>query len=83
MNAKDILAKMAKKLQGGFVRFAPFNVLALTWALCLVGDNHAAWDDAEAHSNAWTVFGQTFLSAMLVVQLDAKQTIAPKDGVVL
>ena len=49
MNAKDIFAKMAKKLQGGFARFAPFNVLALTWALCLVRDNHVPWDDFEAH----------------------------------
>ena len=40
MNAKDIFANMTKKLQGGFARFAPFNVLALTWALCLVRDNH-------------------------------------------
>ena len=46
---KDIFAKMVKTLQGGFARFAPFNVLALVWAVCLVRDNHVAWDDYEAH----------------------------------
>ena len=49
MNIKDCVLKAFKKLQGGFVRFAPFNVLAFVWALCLVADNHAVWDDAEAH----------------------------------
>ena len=49
MNAKDIFPRAARKLQGGFARFAPFNVLALTWALCLVRDNHVPWDDFEAH----------------------------------
>ena len=46
---KDIFAKMAKKVRSGFARFAPFNVLALVWAVCLVRDNHVAWDDYEAH----------------------------------
>ena len=45
---KDIFAKMAKKVQDGFARFATFNVLALIWALCFVRDNHVAWNDIEA-----------------------------------
>ena len=45
---KGIFAKMAKKVQDGFARFATFNVLALIWALCFVRDNHVAWNDIEA-----------------------------------
>ena len=55
MNTKDILLRAVGKLQGGFVRFAPFNALALVWALCLMGDNHAVWDDAEAHRLAMSM----------------------------
>lgn len=55
MNTKDIFCRTVKKLQGGFVRFAPFNALAFVWALCLVCDNHAAWNDAEAHRLAMSL----------------------------
>ena len=57
MNAKDIFAKIEKKLQSGFARFAPFNVLALVWALCLVRDNHVAWNDVEAQRLSMSLAG--------------------------
>ena len=47
MKIKDMFSTAAKRLRSGFVRFAPFNILTLLWALCLMRNNHLASDDAE------------------------------------
>ena len=57
MKIKDMFSTAAKRLRSGFVRFAPFNILTLLWALCLMRNNHLASDDAETKRLALSIAG--------------------------
>ena len=48
MNIKDLPSSALNTLRGGFVRFAPFNILAFIWAVCLIWSNHVSSYEVEA-----------------------------------
>ena len=47
--AAHIVERTKIDLRGGFVRFAPFNVLAVIWAASLIWNNHVPSREIEAH----------------------------------
>ena len=49
MKIKHLSSSLLNHLRGGFVRFAPFNVLAVIWAGCLIWNNHVPPREIEAH----------------------------------
>ena len=49
MKIKDIPSSILRTIRGGFVRFAPFNILAFIWAACLIWNNHVPSHEIEAH----------------------------------
>ena len=49
MNIRNLSSRALNILRGGFVRFAPFNVLAMIWAACLIWGNHVPSREAAAH----------------------------------
>ena len=49
MKITNLSSSVLSHLRGGFVRFAPFNVLAMIWAACLIWGNHVPSRGAAAH----------------------------------
>ena len=49
MKIKNFSSSVLNHLRGGFVRFAPFNVLAVIWAACLIWSNHVPSREIETH----------------------------------
>ena len=49
MKITNLSSSVLSYLRGGFVRFAPFNVLAMIWAACLIWGNHVPSRGAAAH----------------------------------
>ena len=49
MKITNLSYSVLRHLRGGFVRFAPFNVLAMIWAASLIWGNHVPSREAAAH----------------------------------
>lgn len=49
MKIKNLSSSVLSHLRGGFVRFAPFNILAVIWVASLIWDNHVPSRGAAAH----------------------------------
>ena len=49
MKITNLSSSVLSHLRGGFVRFAPFNVLAMIWAASLIWGNHVPSREAAAH----------------------------------
>lgn len=49
MKITNLSSSVLSHLRSGFVRFAPFNVLAVIWAACLIWGNHVPSREAAAH----------------------------------
>lgn len=49
MKIKNLFSSVLSHLRGGFVRFAPFNILTIIWAACLIWDNHVPSREAAVH----------------------------------
>ena len=49
MKITNLSSSVLSHLRGGFVRFAPFNFLAMIWAASLIWGNHVPSREAAAH----------------------------------
>ena len=81
MKITNLSSSVLRHLRGGFVRFAPFNVLAMIWAACLIWDAHMPSREIEswripASFAAGACWGMLFaLAVRLAVERRACRTV--------
>ena len=81
MKIKNLSSSVLSHLRGGFVRFAPFNILAVIWVASLIWGNHVPSREDAAHRipvsfAAGACWGMLFaLAVRLAVERRACRTV--------
>ena len=81
MKITNLSSSVLSHLRGGFVRFAPFNILAVIWVASLIWGNHVPSREDAAHRipvsfAAGACWGMLFaLAVRLAVERRACRTV--------